>query len=65
MTNIPLIGSGLTGFIEEQSKDVFYYNQAWLDLVTQLYGYTAIPLTTTNADGKLLAFSHCALCRVP
>ncbi len=56
MTSIPLIGSGLTSFIEEQSKDVFYYNQAWLDLITQLYGYTAIPLTTTNADGKITGF---------
>ena len=39
--------------IEQQTKDVFCYNQSWLDLLTKLYGYTISPLTTTNASGQV------------
>ena len=43
-------------FAEQQRKDSFYYNQAWLDLITQLYGYSIIPLTTTNMTGQITGF---------
>ena len=43
-------------FIEQQTKDSFYYNQAWLDLITELYGYSVVPLTTTNAAGEITGF---------
>jgi FemAB-related protein (PEP-CTERM system-associated) len=43
-------------FVEQQIKDSFYYSQAWLDLITKLYGYSIIPLTTTNANGKITGF---------
>ncbi len=51
-----LIDFGLNTFIERQAKDVFYYNQAWFDLITDLYGYSVIPLTVTNAGGEITGF---------
>jgi FemAB-related protein (PEP-CTERM system-associated) len=43
-------------FVEQQIKDSFYYSQAWLDLITELYGYSVIPLTTTNGAGEITGF---------
>jgi CelD/BcsL family acetyltransferase involved in cellulose biosynthesis len=43
-------------FVEQQTKDSIYYSQAWLDLITQLYGYSMIPLTTINAAGQITGF---------
>jgi FemAB-related protein (PEP-CTERM system-associated) len=43
-------------FVEEQIKDIFYYRQSWLNLITKLYGYSIIPLTTTNAAGEITGF---------
>jgi FemAB-related protein (PEP-CTERM system-associated) len=40
-------------FVEQQAKDPFYYSQAWLDLLTKLYGYSVIQLTSTNTSGQL------------
>ena len=45
-----------SAFVEQQAKQIFYYHQSWLDLITELYGYTIIPLTTTDADGKITGF---------
>lgn len=42
--------------VEQQTKDSIYYSQAWFDLITQLYGYSIIPLTTMNADGQITGF---------
>jgi FemAB-related protein (PEP-CTERM system-associated) len=56
MLQVSLVDSNLSTFIERQAKDSFYYNQAWLDLISRLYGYSVIPLTTTNADGKITGF---------
>ena len=43
-------------FVEQQTKDSIYYSKAWLDLITQLYGYSMIPLTTINAAGQITGF---------
>ncbi len=43
-------------FVEQQTKDSLYYSQAWLDLITELYGYAIIPLTTTNSAGEITGF---------
>ena len=51
-----LIDSDLNNFIEQQATDAFYYSQDWFDLITRLYGYSVIPLTVTNADGKITGF---------
>jgi FemAB-related protein (PEP-CTERM system-associated) len=42
--------------VEQQRKDSFYHSQAWLDLITQIYGYSVIPLTTTDTTGQLSGF---------
>src|SRR5690348_9578061 len=37
-------------------KDIFYYQHAWIDLLTQLYGYTVVPLITEDAQHQLTGF---------
>jgi FemAB-related protein (PEP-CTERM system-associated) len=56
MLQVSLVDSNLSTFIERQAKDSFYYNQAWLELITQLYGYSLIPLITTNTTGQVTGF---------
>lgn len=48
--------SNLSTFIEEQAKGTSSYFQAWLDLISGLYGYSVYPLTATNAEGKITGF---------
>lgn len=43
-------------FVEQQTRDSLYYSQAWLDLISELYGYSIIPLTTTNSAGEITGF---------
>jgi CelD/BcsL family acetyltransferase involved in cellulose biosynthesis len=45
-----------TAILEHQAKDSIYYNQAWLELFTQLYGYKIIPITTRNAVGQITGY---------
>src|SRR5260221_11262197 len=56
MTGAVHTDSDLSIFIEEQAKGTSFYLQAWLDLITRLYGYSVYPLTATNADGKITGF---------
>ena len=56
MIDATLTDSKVSTFIEEQTKGTLAYIQAWLDLITRLYGYSVIPLTTTDADGKVTGF---------
>lgn len=42
--------------VEQQIKHSFYYSRAWLKLITQLYGYSAIALTTSNPNGEITGF---------
>src|SRR5713101_4583597 len=56
MTQTLSVDSRWNTLVEQQKKDSFYYNQAWLDLITELYGYSIIPLTTTNATGEITGF---------
>src|SRR5438105_4132146 len=44
------------GFAEQQTSQCFYYSQAWFDLITKLYGYSLIPLTTSNTAGQITGF---------
>jgi FemAB-related protein (PEP-CTERM system-associated) len=39
--------------VEQHEKGSFYHNQAWLDLLTNIYGYSVILLTSTNANGEI------------
>ena len=56
MTHISLTHPSLSTFIEQHAKESFYYSQAWFDLITKLYGYTVLPLTTSNAAGQVIGF---------
>lgn len=56
MLQLSLVDSSLSTFIERQAKDSLYFNQAWLELITKLYGYSLIPLVSTNTTGKVTGF---------
>jgi len=46
----------LHDFVEQQTTEPLYYSRAWLDLITKLYGYSMIPLITTNTTGQITGF---------
>jgi FemAB-related protein (PEP-CTERM system-associated) len=56
MVSTIITDSKISTFIEEQAKGTSSYIQAWLDLLTRLYGYSAYPLVTTNGEGKITGF---------
>lgn len=56
MTSILPIASPLCTFIEERIKDTFYYDNKWFDLITRLYGYQLIQLTSRNTRGEITGF---------
>jgi FemAB-related protein (PEP-CTERM system-associated) len=56
MTQVSLVDSNLSTFIKRRAKDSLYFNQAWLELITQLYGYSLIPLIATNSTGQVTGF---------
>ncbi len=43
-------------FVEQRRNASFYYDFKWFELINKLYGYHIIPLTTTNAEGRLTGF---------
>ena len=45
-----------SSLIEEQAKDIFYYDPRWFELINKLYGYRIISLTTTNAEGHITGY---------
>jgi CelD/BcsL family acetyltransferase involved in cellulose biosynthesis len=51
--------------IEHQANESPYYSQAWLDLIQKTYGYSVIPLTTTDADGHVTGFLPVCSLRTP
>lgn len=56
MKSAILTDLSLSSFIEVQAKGSLSYLRAWLDLITRLYGYSVITLTTKNADGQITGF---------
>lgn len=46
----------LSAPLEQQARDVFYYQPAWLNLISQVYGYEVHTLTTTNTNGEISGF---------
>ena len=56
MIHTSLADSNLNTFIEKHARGSLYYSQAWLDLIAQIYGYTHIPLITTNIVGQISGF---------
>lgn len=39
--------------IEQQRRNIFYYQQEWLDMIRALYGYQLLQLTTRDAESQL------------
>jgi FemAB-related protein (PEP-CTERM system-associated) len=56
MTHTSLADPSLSSFVRQRSQGSFYFEKAWLDLITSLYGYLLIPLTTTNTTGQFTGF---------
>jgi len=57
MAALTLTNSDWTTFVEQQTKDApIYYSPAWLDLISTLYGYSVIPLISTNAARQITGF---------
>jgi CelD/BcsL family acetyltransferase involved in cellulose biosynthesis len=52
-------------FIARQTEEPFYYQPAWLDLLSRLYGYPVHTLRTTDADGALTGFLPVMAVRSP
>src|SRR5437870_3291999 len=53
MMHTSLADSSLSTFVKQHAKEPLYYSQDWLDLITNLYGYKSILLTTTDALGRI------------
>lgn len=53
MIHTSLADSSLSDFVKQHAKEPLYYSRAWLDLITKLYGYKSISLTTTDALGQI------------
>jgi CelD/BcsL family acetyltransferase involved in cellulose biosynthesis len=42
--------------VAQEMSHTLYYTAAWLDLITELYGYSALPLTSTNTSGLVTGY---------
>lgn len=56
MIQTPFTHPAVGTLAEQQTNEIFSYSQSWLDLITKLYGYAVIPLTTKNAAGQVTGF---------
>ena len=56
MTQAAAANSSLDNFIAKHAGDYFYFDPAWLNLITSLYGYTSFLLTTTDSSGRVTGF---------
>jgi FemAB-related protein (PEP-CTERM system-associated) len=50
---MPPVSARLSASLRQQAQDVFYYQPAWLDLISRLYGYALRTLMTTNSNGEI------------
>lgn len=55
----------LSDFIAQRTDEPFYYQPAWLDLLSRLYGYPVHQLQTTDAAGALTGFLPVMAVRSP
>src|SRR5579862_7780964 len=46
----------LDAFIKQHATDPFYYGRSWIDLISRLYGFRLIPLTTANETGQITGY---------
>lgn len=60
-----LTDSRVSRFIEHQVDGSFYYNPAWLNLITSLYDYSLKLLTTADSTGRITGFLPLCLMQSP
>ena len=65
MIDTSLTDPGVSTFVRQQSNGSFYFEKAWLDLITRLYGYSLIPLTTKSPTGQITGFLPLCLMKSP
>lgn len=65
MTQTPLLPARTNAPLEQKIQDTFFYQPAWLDLLSRLYGYSIISLTTTNSSGEITGYLPLGLLRSP
>lgn len=63
--DLSLSDASLHMYLEQQKHDVISYSVHWFDLISKLYGYTFIPLTTHNAEGEISGFLPLCYMRSP
>src|ERR671932_1519123 len=51
--------------LAQEMTHTLYYTPAWLDLITELYGPSALPLTSTNASGRVTGYLPLCLIKSP
>ena len=57
MAQIILTDTNLDTFVEQHIRDSsLYHSPAWLDLLARLYGYSVIPLISTNTSRHITGF---------
>lgn len=56
MTQASLLPARTNILLEQQIRETFAYQPAWLDLISRLYGYAVTPLTTINTNGELAGY---------
>ncbi|HEU0002890.1 MAG TPA: GNAT family N-acetyltransferase [Ktedonobacteraceae bacterium] len=64
-TDISLADANLNRYVERHKHDVIAYSRNWFDLISKLYGYTFIPLTTHNAQAEITGFLPLCYMRSP
>ena len=65
MTAISVPYTSVDARIGQEMKQTLYYTSAWLDLITEIYGYSLIQLTCTNASGHVTGFLPLSLIHSP
>lgn len=55
-TGASLAGTLVNDFVKQRAAESIYYSRAWLDLISELYGYTVIPLVTADTAGQMSGF---------
>ena len=66
MAQTILTDTNLSTFVEQHTKDSsIYYGSAWLDMLARFYGYSVIPLISTNTPGHITGFLPLCLIQSP
>src|SRR5271165_198900 len=53
VTQVALTDPDLQDFIAKYASNILYFDPEWLHLITSLYGYNLIQLTTKNSSGQI------------